>query len=143
MLLAQPQEAGPGIPSLYVIDWEYAQHGHRAFDLGQMVGDFLERHHFASSPLAIPMLESFVSGYGPVDEDTAFCTAMHAGAHMLGWFTRRDINGPLPAPLGVCTEFVEMAVGLLVKGWEGDRNWLEKSAVGCLFEAVEGKSRMK
>jgi hypothetical protein len=124
---------------IYIIDWEYAQHGHHAFDLGQMIADLLERHHFAHSMLALETMQGFVKGYGEISEDLALRTAIHTGAHMIGWYTRRNPNSPLPAPLDVATEFMQMAALFIVKAWEKDTDWFLESPLKCLFEMIPSK----
>ncbi len=45
---------------LVVIDWEYTQHGHRATDLGQMIGDLCERKHFNDVAASMWIIQGFV-----------------------------------------------------------------------------------
>ncbi|KAK2668660.1 Ecdysteroid kinase-like [Fusarium oxysporum f. sp. vasinfectum] len=46
------------------IDWEMCQFGHRAYDLGHMIGDLYEAYHFHSSDIALTMIRGFMDGYG-------------------------------------------------------------------------------
>jgi thiamine kinase-like enzyme len=124
---------------MYIIDWEYTQLGHRAYDLGQMIADLLERDHFAKSELALPLMKAVIEGYGTMSEHLAYRTAIHAGTHMIGWYTRRNPTAPLPAPMDVAEEFMKMAVEMVVKGWNRDISWFERSQLRSLF--VESFSR--
>jgi hypothetical protein len=135
-ILVSP-ESGSRTVDLYVIDWEYTQINHRTFDLGQMIADLLERHHFSGSLLALQTMQGFLKGYGKMNEDMAFRTAIHAGVHMIGWYTRRNPNAPLPAPMDVATSFMRMAVEFIVNGWEEGRGWFVGTKLGCLFEQVD------
>jgi thiamine kinase-like enzyme len=102
----------------YVIDWEYAHYGRRAYDLGQMIGDLYERKHFKGADRTLQAINGFIDGYGLIDDDLAFRTAIHAGIHMIGWDTRRNSNSPLPASLEQVEELFQFATELIVKGWE-------------------------
>jgi hypothetical protein len=124
------------MPSLYVIDWEYVQFGHRAYDLGQMIGDLLEARHFKNSACATWAMEGFVRGYGPVDDDLAFRTAIHAGVHLISWSTRRKADGSLCAPLDQATSMMQMAVDFIVKARRKERKWFLSSPIACLFSST-------
>ncbi|KAK7757531.1 hypothetical protein SLS62_000546 [Diatrype stigma] len=50
---------------LFIVDWEFAQYGHRAYDIGQMIGDMYERKHFKGVEGAIWAIDGFIDGYGP------------------------------------------------------------------------------
>jgi len=122
-----PADVVEDSPQLVIIDWEFAQIGHRAIDLGQMIGDLLERNHYRGAPRAMNVMRSFVQGYGPVDDDLAFRTAIHAGVHLICWKIR---GSPVSA-----REEAGMILGmdLVLKGWEKDRRWFGESVLAPLF----------
>ncbi len=49
------------VDQLFIVDWELAQIGHRAYDLGQMIGDLYERKHFNDVDCALWIMEGFIS----------------------------------------------------------------------------------
>ena len=127
---------------LHVIDWEYTQYGHRAHDLGQMIADVLERKHFEKAEIAMLTLEALVESYGDtVNDSMAFRAAIHAGAHMLGWHTRRAPGAPLSASPEVVSEFMELATLFIAKGWQKDSKFFSKTALACLFVTHEAEVR--
>jgi hypothetical protein len=120
--------------NIFIIDWEFAQFGHRAYDLGQMIGDIYERKHFDNSASAEGTLQGFITGYGPVPDEMAFRTAVHTGIHLICWYTRRAPNSPLPYPLEQVTSLIKLGRDFVVKGWAADRGWLQDSVLAPLFK---------
>jgi hypothetical protein len=99
-----------------------------------MIGDLLEARHFKNSMCAIWAMDGFIKGYGPIDDDLAFRTAIHAGAHLIAWGSRRGVDGSLTAPLEQATELMQMAVDFIVKGRRRQKDWfLSSSPIACLF----------
>ena len=121
---------------LYVIDWEFVQYGHRAYDLGQMIGDLLEARHFKNSTCATWAMEGFMKGYGPIDDDLAFRTAIHAGAHLIAWSSRRGADGSFSASIDQATTLMQMAVDFIVKGRRREKRWFLNSPISCLFSSM-------
>ncbi|TVY40253.1 4-hydroxytryptamine kinase [Lachnellula occidentalis] len=118
--------------NIFVIDWELSHLSTAAFDLGQMIAELFELKHFKDIDAGIWIIEAFVKGYGRLDDEIAFRTAIHAGVHLIcwgsrvqGWGTREQIE-----------EVVEVGRGFVVKGWEKERGYFEGSALGCLFDAL-------
>ncbi|KAB5558289.1 kinase-like domain-containing protein [Coniochaeta sp. 2T2.1] len=126
------QEEGE-VEKLYIIDWELAQFGHRAYDLGHMIGDLYEQKHFNNTESAMPSIRGFVEGYGGLSEELAFRTAIHAGTHLIGGYNRRPKTGKLAAPEEKIVGMLEVAKDFVVKGWEKDRRWFESSPLAPLF----------
>jgi hypothetical protein len=119
---------------LFIIDWEFAQFGHQAYDLGQFIGDLYERKHFKGVNGAIWAIQGFKNGYGTITDEMAFRTAIHVGVHLICWYTRRAPNSPLPFSLEQITALLKLGRDFVVKGWEKDRHWFENSVLSCLFE---------
>lgn len=59
----------PDPKRLFVIDWEYAQFGHRAIDIRGMMADLYERKHFYDVDTVIPVMRGFAEGYGRMSDD--------------------------------------------------------------------------
>jgi len=117
--------------SLYIIDWEFAQYGHRAYDMGQMIGDLLEKNHFAPSRTLQDLVEGFARGYGAITDEIAFRVAIHVGVHMINWCSR---HAPLQEEEFVPVEkLLEEALNLVVNGCRSNRQWFEKCMLSCLF----------
>ncbi|KAK8020234.1 hypothetical protein PG990_005372 [Apiospora arundinis] len=118
---------------LFIIDWENVQYGHRAVDIGGMLADLYERKHFRGVAASLPVIEGFVEGYGPLDEELAFCAAIHAGVHLICWYYRRDRNAPLPHPLPMVLAALTLGRDLVLAGWRKDREWLRSTFLASLF----------
>lgn len=118
---------------MFIIDWELAQYGRKEYDLGQMIGDLYERKHFAEADSALHIIESFVAGYGALSEDEAFRVAIHAGQHLICWYIRRDPEMPFTEPPEQIRGAVIIGTNFIVKAWERDRAWFERSELACLF----------
>ncbi|KAG0648904.1 Psilocybin biosynthesis kinase [Hyphodiscus hymeniophilus] len=115
--------------TVFVIDWEMAQLSSIAFDLGQMFAELFELKHFKDVDAGVWLIESFVEGYGKIDEELAFKTAIHAGAHLIcwgsrvaGWGTREQVE-----------TVVEIGRDWVVRGWERDAVYFQGTASKHLF----------
>lgn len=129
VLLADAELPEPGQPlTMYVVDWELTHITSTAFDLGQMVGDLFESRHFKNLEAAERLIEAFMEGYGPLDESTAFRTAIQVGVHLICW-------GPNP-PKGT-PEQVKAALAMgrdfVVRGWKKDREFFDGTVLKYLF----------
>ena len=118
---------------IFIIDWEFAQYGHRAYDIGQMIGDLYERKHFHGTDSPLRAIEAFIDGYRPVTEEMAFQIAIHTGIHLICWYTRRAPNSPLPFPLAQVTALMKLGRDFVVKGWEADANRFQQTFLAPLF----------
>ncbi|KAH8651369.1 kinase-like domain-containing protein [Xylariales sp. PMI_506] len=154
--LALEQDAHDS-PRLFIVDWEFAQYGHRAYDLGQMIGDIYERAHYEGVPGALPAMEGFIEGYGftvrdddddgggvregrggrgrlqELDDELAFRTAIHAGVHLICWYTRRAPTAPLRFPRPRVAQAMEIGRDWILKAWQQDKVWLRNSPLRSLF----------
>jgi len=120
---------------LFVIDWEFAQYGHRAYDLGQMIGDLYERKVFNGNDTAMHVMRGVIEGYGEMSDEVAFRVAIHAGVHLVGWYNRRPRSGALVAPREVIVAGLTIGRDLILKGWARDREFFEDSVLAGLFAA--------
>ncbi|KAH8789101.1 kinase-like domain-containing protein [Hyaloscypha sp. PMI_1271] len=114
---------------LFVIDWELSHISSLAFDLGQMFAELFELKHFKDIDAGVWLIEAFMQGYGNIDDDFAFRTAIHVGVHLIcwgsrvqGWGTKEQVE-----------KVVEVGRDFVVKGWEKDRAFFESTALKCVF----------
>lgn len=126
---------GDEATELYIVDWEFAQFGHRAYDIGQMIGDLYERKHFRGVEGAVWAIEGFIAGYGAISEEMAFRTAIHAGVQMITWVTRGPPLHMRPAWASRerAAAIVRLGMNFVLKGWEKDKEWFESSVIRGLF----------
>jgi thiamine kinase-like enzyme len=121
---------GPQTPTkLFIIDWELSHVGSLAMDLGQMFAELFELKHFKHIDAGIWLIESFMEGYGSIDEKMAFKTAVHIGVHLItwgssvqGWGTKDQIE-----------DVVRIGRDFVVNGWKRDRAFFEEGVLRCLF----------
>lgn len=118
-------------PQLGIIDWEFAQFGHRSYDLGQIVGDLYEKAVFLKSDTKCVM-EAIIAGYGELSDDMAFRTAIYVGVHLIGWYHRRPRTAP-PVAREVVIAGLTIGRDFICKGWEKDRKFFESTALASLF----------
>ncbi|KAI1469029.1 kinase-like domain-containing protein [Daldinia caldariorum] len=123
-----------GDAKLFIVDWEFVQFGHRAYDIGQMVGDMYERKHFFKTDGVLPAIEGFIHGYGGLDDELAFRTAIHAGVQLICWYTRRAPTAPLQFPIEKVTDAMRIGRDWIVKGWQMDRDYFRNSPLAPLFK---------
>ncbi|TGJ78533.1 hypothetical protein E0Z10_g10233 [Xylaria hypoxylon] len=132
----------PGGPKLFIVDWEFTQFGHRAYDIGQMIGDIYERWHFWEADGALPAIEGFIDGYGGLEaDDLAFRIAIHAGVQLIGWYIRRAPNSPLRFPLEKVTDAMRIGRDWIEKGWQKDRTYFESTPMAALFKRETGSGK--
>lgn len=129
----EPHHPGQQPNHLFIIDWELAQFGHRAIDVGGMMADLYERKHFKGSDAVIPAMQGFAQGYGRISDEMAFRTAIHAGVHLICWHIRGNPTLPLSAPIKRVKSALKIGQDLILKGWEKDRRWFESSVLAPLF----------
>ncbi|KAH8645398.1 kinase-like domain-containing protein [Xylariales sp. PMI_506] len=125
------QSGGPN--KLFIIDWEFAQFGHRSYDLGQLIGDLYERKLFNSSDITVPVLEGVIAGYGELSDEMAFRTAIYVGVHLCGWYNRRPRRGPWVPAEEAIQPGLKVGRDFILKGWERDRAFFESTILAGLF----------
>ncbi|KAL3494906.1 kinase-like domain-containing protein [Aspergillus germanicus] len=79
--LDQPLPVTP----LFIIDWELAQVGSRALDLGQMIAELYLLKHFKDIDAGLWVIEGFAEGYQDISEEIVFRTLIHVGVHLIFW----------------------------------------------------------
>lgn len=115
---------------LFIIDWELAQCGTRALDLGQMMAELYELKHYKDIDPGVWIIQGIAEAYPALGEEMAFRTLIHVGTHLIyfgstvpGWGTERQI-----------ADVVRLGRDLIVKAWEKDKNWFKGGVWECLFK---------
>lgn len=91
-------EASQRVPvPVRIVDWEMAQVGVRAEDLGQLVAELWELKLYKDADAGLWMIQGFAQGYGQVDAELGFRALLHVGAHLVcfgsstpGWGTEEQ-----------------------------------------------------
>lgn len=116
--------------TMFIIDWELCQIGNRALDLAQMIAELYETKLFKDVDCGVWIIEGLAEGYGPLSEEMAFRTAIHVGVHLVvwgsgvaGWGSQQQIE-----------EVVKVGRDFIEQGWNKNRAWFERGALGCLFK---------
>ncbi|KAL4885876.1 kinase-like domain-containing protein [Aspergillus karnatakaensis] len=127
--LDQPLPTTP----LFITDWELAQKGTRALDLGQMIAELYMIKHFKDIDAGLWAIEGFAEGYQDIREDIAFRTLIHVGVHLVfwgstvaGWGSEEQVK-----------DVVRIGRDLITRGWMKDRDWFKEGFWGCLFKEQE------
>ncbi|KAK3333874.1 kinase-like domain-containing protein [Cercophora scortea] len=115
--------------SVFIIDWEMCQLGVRPLDLGQMIAELYELFLFKGIEEGKWLIEGFASGYGYVDDDFAFRTAIHVGTHLVCWGSRVPGWGSESQIQHV----VQRGMELIQRAWAKDRAWFDAGDLACLF----------
>ncbi|ROW12266.1 hypothetical protein VMCG_00388 [Cytospora schulzeri] len=117
------------LTSLFVIDWEMCQLGMRPLDLGQMIAELYELTLYKDIKAGLWIIDGFLAGYGSVDDDFAYRTALHVGTHLVGFGTS--------VPGWGTSDQVEMVaktgMDIILRAWETDRGWFEAHDLAPLF----------
>lgn len=116
--------------TLFIIDWEMAQIGSRALDLGQMIAETYETKLFKDVEHGLWVIEGFMDGYGPLSDKMAFRTAFQVGAHLI-CFGSRVAGWGRPEQV---KEVVMIGRDLIVQAWKENKAWFEGHALRCLFQ---------
>ena len=100
-------------------------------DLGQMIGDLLEKGYIFSSVNVHckTLLDDIVKGYGGISDEMQWRVVIHAGVHMINWCARH----PGADLVGKVEVLTLRAVEMIVRAWKHDREWFEEDVLGCLF----------
>jgi hypothetical protein len=114
---------------VFIVDWEMCHLGLRQVDLGQMVAELYELSLFKDMEEGNWVIEGFAVGYGDVDDDFAFRTALHAGTHLIAWGTRVPGWGSEEQ----VRQVVSVGRDIVLRAWQKDRAWFEASDLACLF----------
>jgi len=114
---------------LFIIDWELSQVSFLAFDLGQMFAELFELKHFKDIDAGIWLIESFMRGYGELNEETAWQVLVHIGTHLICWGSRVVGWGSEQQ----VADLVGIGRDLILDGWGKRREVLMKGVWKCLM----------
>jgi len=117
---------------LFIIDWEFAQFGHRSCDLGQVIGDLYERKIYNNLDIA-SAIEGVINGYGILSDEMAFRTAIYVGVHLIGYYNRQPHKGPRVVSPNVIIAGLTIGRDFMIKGWEKDRAFFQGNILASLF----------
>ncbi|KAL3466483.1 kinase-like domain-containing protein [Aspergillus heterothallicus] len=119
------------VTPLFITDWELAQVGSRALDLGQMLAELYMLKHYKNIDAGLWVIEGFAAGYDEISEETAFRTLIHVGVHFIffgsttaGWGTQEQIR-----------DLVRVGRDLIAKASEGNREAFKGEIWEVLFRA--------
>ncbi|KAI1022250.1 hypothetical protein LB504_007636 [Fusarium proliferatum] len=115
------------------IDWEMCQFRHQAYDLGHMIGDLYEAHHFHGLNIALTMIRGFIDGYGEMGDEMAFRTAVHTGVQLLSWYNRRAPSDAMKGTEEQILSAAKISTHLIVGGWEREKQWVQGTPLAPLF----------
>lgn len=129
MLLPNIAFADGQLVPVRIIDWEMAQVGVRAEDLGQLIAELWQLKLYKDIDAALWIIRGFVEGYGKVDADFIFRVLIHVGAHLVcigsttpGWGTPEE--GQNIAKIGR---------DVLLNAWRKEAKAFEEHDLQCLF----------
>ncbi|KAK6189343.1 hypothetical protein LQW54_013368 [Pestalotiopsis sp. IQ-011] len=121
----------PENPDLSVVDWEFAHLGLRAYDLGQMVGDLIEKYEVSGYLIFKRAIDSLVEGYGRVSRKMAFRILIHAGVQLVNW----HIRGPT---VGLSDDgilrIVKMGRDMIEWGLKENEQWFRDRGLGRILD---------
>ncbi|KAL4821565.1 kinase-like domain-containing protein [Aspergillus spinulosporus] len=130
----EDRAASPTTPTpLFITDWELAQRGTRALDLGQMIAELYMLKHYKDIDAGLWVIEGFLQGYEyqHIPQKIAFRTLIHVGVHFIfwgstipGWGSQEQIF-----------DLVKLGRELVVMAWETDRTWFDGKFWEVLFKA--------
>ncbi|KAK4123989.1 hypothetical protein N657DRAFT_645604 [Parathielavia appendiculata] len=114
---------------VFIVDWEVCQFSLPPLDLGQMIAELYELSLFKGMDEGKWLIEGFTAGYGDVNAEFAFRTALHVGTHLIAWGTRVPGWGSETQ----VQQVVGVAKEIILRAWHKDRAWFEASDLACLF----------
>ncbi|KAK3903215.1 kinase-like domain-containing protein [Staphylotrichum tortipilum] len=114
---------------IFVVDWELCQLGVLSLDLGHMIAELYKFWVFKGMNEGRWVIDGFAMGYGYIDDDFAFRTALHAGAHLV--VTGTWISGWGSETQGL--HVVGVGKEMILRAWHKDRAWFEAGDLACLF----------
>lgn len=106
---------------MFIIDWELSHLSSIAFDIGQMLAELYELKLFKDIDAGTWLMESFMLGYGKIDDELAFDIAIHMGVHLIVWGSRVEGWGTKEQ----IERVVEVGRNWVVAGWARDKKALD------------------
>ena len=118
---------------LAIVEWENSQYGHRAYDLGRIIGDLCGRGYLDKAGGVGWIIEGFVLGYGELSEDLAFRTAIHAGVYFVNMYMQRSPTADPSVTPDTIEDYLTMGRAMITNGWLEDREYFKGTPLAALF----------
>ncbi|KAK4250571.1 kinase-like domain-containing protein [Corynascus novoguineensis] len=116
---------------VFIVDWEMCQFSLPPLDLGQMIAELYQLSLFKDIDEGKWLIEGFTAGYGSVNDEFAFRTALHVGTHLIafgsqvpGWGSETQVQ-----------HVVGLGKDIILRAWNKDRSWFEGGDLACLFSS--------
>ncbi|KAF3020631.1 hypothetical protein E8E14_011967 [Neopestalotiopsis sp. 37M] len=122
-----------GNPDLSVVDWEFAHLGPRAYDVGQMIGDLVEKYELSGINIFCHAIDQFVEGYGVMSKEMAFRVRVHAGVQLINWYIRGPKEGLSDEE--IC-RIVKLGRDMVCHGMNEDEKWFHDNKLGRILLAT-------
>ncbi|KAH6659427.1 kinase-like domain-containing protein [Truncatella angustata] len=129
VLVPTPEGSGRR-PYFSVIDWEFAHLGFRAYDLGHMTGDLIEKHQLGRLDGFTAAFGGFVEGYSNISRDMAFRTLIHAGAQLICWYFRGPKKGLHDDEI---RRIIKLGRDMICYGIKRDEYWFRDNGFGPII----------
>lgn len=115
-----------------MIDWELAQLGIPASDIGQMLAEMYALWRYKSAAAGLWLMEGMTQGYGDDTEASVFRTLIQMGAHLMCITT----NTPDWGSRAQMEEVVAAGRDIILHAWTRDRAWFEAGELRSVFQNV-------
>ena len=112
-----------------IVDWEMAQLGVLALDIGQCTAEMWQLKLYKAIDAGEWLIRGLAEGYGNLDADFAFRAIIHVGTHLIGFGSSVEGWGSREQQV----QMVRTGKEILVKAWEKDREWFVGHPLECLF----------
>jgi thiamine kinase-like enzyme len=116
--------------NVFVIDWELSHMSSLALDLGPLFAELFELKHFKDLNARVWLIQSFMDGYGMIDEGLAFRTAIHVDVHLICWGSRVPGQGSKEQ----VEKVVEIGRDCVIKRWVTAKAFFDGTVLKCLFD---------
>ncbi|KAH8179073.1 taurine catabolism dioxygenase tauD, tfdA family protein [Sarocladium implicatum] len=133
LLPDKPLEEKATIP-VFIIDWEVAQRGLRAVDIGEMLGDLYALWRYQKIDGGLWILQGFAEGYREESEAAVFRTAMQMGGRLLC----HSLDLPEWGGEEQKREVAKLGAEVMTRAYNKDRLWFDEGELACLFTSVKG-----
>jgi len=95
-----------------------------------MFAELYQLKHFKDNEAGIWLIESFIQGYGKLDDELAFKVLIHVGVHFISFWKSRVLWWGTEEQ---CRELVVVGRDLIVGAWEKKREAFRGSVWEKLF----------
>ncbi|KAK5990622.1 4-hydroxytryptamine kinase-like protein [Cladobotryum mycophilum] len=114
---------------LVIIDWELSQYECHFRECGEVLADLYLLKCFKGADGAMSVIQGFLDGYPPLNEDDIFRTAIYLGFFLLS----NEVIMSTVHPKQQIEDLIILARDLVLAGWHKDREALTKTIFGPIF----------